>query len=243
MDHLHCQPHACLYVFAYHHFLDSVTSSVGCSCRTPWSGWASCIWSIPFYMQGIFSVGDCYPQFLHLPCPLPPLRLALQLNLCPLPPLLLWFCLLDLFISLTSVVSGLFTFCRKVLLSFSVSIVLSTVLAIVRHSIRVLVPFIFSKSASLTLEFWLCVRNRNLTISSELVKLQSLAISFSFSIKSETWMNWNIVHQVDTNSGREIVSAWSKPWMLWVHAKHSSWIFLHWIQAHHKHHMTLGQAN
>ena len=100
------------------------------------------------------------PQFLHLPCPLPPLQLVLQSNLCPLPPLLLQFCLLDLFISLTSAVSSLFTFCRKVLLSFSVSIVLSTVLAVIRHSVRVLVPFILSKSASLTLEFWLCVSNK-----------------------------------------------------------------------------------
>ena len=70
-------------------------------------------------------------------------------QISPLPPLLLQFCLLDLFISSTSAVSGLFTFCRKVLLSFSVSIVLLTVLAIVRHSIRVLVPFILSKGCIL----------------------------------------------------------------------------------------------
>ena len=63
----------------------------------------------------------------------------------------------------TSVDSGLLIFCRKFLLIFSVSMVLSTVLAIAKHCARVSSAFILSNRASLTLEFWLWVRNNNFT--------------------------------------------------------------------------------
>ena len=120
------------------------------------------------------------PQFLHL------VLLPLWLH-CLQPP----FCLqpgplkpVFLDTASMSVDSGLLMFCRKFLLSFSVSIVLSTVLAIAKHCAEVSSAFILFNGASLTLEFWLWVRNKNFTNSLGFVKLHSLVISFSHLMKS-----------------------------------------------------------
>ena len=112
-----------------------------------------------FSYSGHFFGGWVDPQFPHLV--LPPLWLC-----CCQPLLCLWPGPLKPFFlntASTSVDSGLLIFCRKFLLSFSVSMVLSTVLAITKHCARVLSALILSNRASLTLEFWLWVRNRNFT--------------------------------------------------------------------------------
>ena len=142
--------------------------------------------SLPLAREALFSInwtflwGMSRPQFLHLV--LSPLWLCCCRPLLCLQPGPLKPFFLDT--ASTSVDSGLLMFWRKPLLSFSVSMILSTVLAIARHWAGVSVGFSLSNRASLTLLFWLWVRNRNLKNSSEFVKLHSLAISFSHLMKS-----------------------------------------------------------
>ena len=147
------------------------------------------------------SLGMVDPQFLHLV--LPPMWLH-----CHQPPLCLWPGPLKPFFldtTSTSVDSGLLIFRRKFLLSSSVSMVLSIVLATTKHCAGVLSALILSNRASLTLEFWLLVRNRNFTNSSGFVKIHSLVISFSHLMSHpETCTIQNRVHPADTSFGIEI---------------------------------------